>query len=145
MSDESEGPWEWLLAAARRVVADTRTSSRHKRTGRMRGRPSIADGYRYDADGEYIPAMPNACDYSRPEQLRTLPADLAGAVALELARREGLRGDAKFQRAADLFRKGTSRPVTPAWIKTLATRAYRDMAVTLLAIPLRGQGPTGVR
>ncbi len=146
MSDDAEERARGaLLAAARRVVADTRTSSRHTRTGRLRGRPSIADSYRYDADGEYIPDLQNDSNYARPERLRTLPADLAGAVALELARREGLKGDAKFQRAAALFQAGTGRPVSAAWLRTLAITAYRDMAVTLLATPWRGQTPADVR
>lgn len=138
MSDEAEErAREALLAAAQRVLADTRTTSRHARTGRTRGRPRIADGYRYDANGEYIPDLLNDCNYSRPERLRTLPADLAGAVALELARREGLKGDDKYQRAAELFQTGTGRPITPERIKCWATRAHRQDAQAWLGMLVR--------
>jgi hypothetical protein len=124
---------EALLADVRRKLADTRTSSRHKRTGRPKGRSTIADYYRRDEDGEYIPDIHNDSNYTRPERLRTLPADIAMAVALELARREGLKGDGAYDRAAVLyFKGGAGRPVTPEKIRTIATRAYREIARGLL-------------
>ena len=138
MSDDAEERARGaLLAAARRVVADTRTSSRHARTGRLRGRPSIADSYRYDADGEYIPDIQNDSNYARPERLRTLPADLARAVALELARREGLKGDAAYKRAASLYQEGTGRPVTPEKVRGTTSRAYQAAARALLDMAMR--------
>ena len=141
-----------LVAAARRVKAaqeplDARRKAEgHTRTGRRRGRPSgsaTKSRSPYDAQGEYVPDLDNDGDFRGPGRLARLDAELACAIALELARREPqpparpqLRGalPPDYVRASELYLRGTGAHISPDSLKAKVTRAGLAAARALLDI-----------